>query len=49
MRHFCCKKAAFFNCLGLHFDLDFALEKIWTVFGFGMSFEKSGLDLDRKT
>jgi len=43
MRHLCCEKAAFFKLFRLHLDLDFTFEKI-----FGLSFKKSGLDLDRK-
>ena len=49
MRNVCCEKAAFFKFFGLHLDLDFAFGKfVWTVVGLGLSFKKSGLDLDRK-
>jgi len=49
MQHFCCEKAAFFKFFGLYLDLDFPFEKLfWTVVGLGLSFKKSGLDLDRK-
>jgi len=49
MRGFCCEKAAFFNFfvtvvgLGLYIGKTF-----WTVAGLGLSFKKSGLDLDLK-
>jgi len=50
MGYFCCEKAAFIKFFGLHLDLDCAFEKIfWTVVGLGLSFKKSGLDLDPKT
>jgi len=43
------RKAAFFKYFGLNLDLDFTFEKnFWTVVGLGLSFKKSGLDLDRK-
>jgi len=45
MRHFCCEKAAFLQFSGLHLDLNFTFKKI---VGLGLSFKKSGLDLDRK-
>jgi len=49
MRHFCCEKAAFFKYFGLHLDLDFTFAKyFWTLVGLGLSFKKSGLDLDHK-
>jgi len=48
MRHFCCEKAAFFQFSGLHLVLALHLKIFWTVVGLGVSFKKSGLDLDRK-
>ena len=48
MRHFCCEKAGFFQFSGLHLDLTIHLKNFWTVVGLGVSFKKSGLDLDRK-
>jgi len=39
MRHFCCEKAAFFKFFGLGLTFENF---------FGLSFKKSGLDLQRK-
>jgi len=45
MRYFCCEKAEFFKYFGLGL---YILKRFWTVVGLGLSFQKSGLDLDRK-
>ena len=45
MRYFCCEKAAFFKLFGLGLYIP---KTFWTVVEFGLSFEKSELDLDRK-
>jgi len=45
MRHFCCEKAAFFKLFGLGLYIP---KTFWTLVELGLSFEKSGLDLDCK-
>jgi len=45
MGHFCCEEATFFKFFGLGL---YICKSFWTVFGFGLSFTKSGLELDRK-
>jgi len=44
-----CEKAGFFKYFRLGLELDLTFEKnFWTLVGLGLSFTKSGLDLDRK-
>ena len=48
MQHFCCERLQFSNFMDIIWTWTIPLKKIWTVVGLGLSFKKSGMDLDRK-
>jgi len=45
---FVVKRLQFSNFMDIIWTWTIPLKKIWTVVGLGLSFKKSGMDLDRK-